>query len=271
MFLHLCPVCIQADSLVCVVCLTLICVCFPQSVFRPTTNVYTASPSPPYLLPFSPSLQRFTEQHRGLASWCLHCKSGFDNKAMIRSYSYSKNTWFIYSSFLFCMASRCIDVWPRWQAHFQLLFIAFAGQGVKQQAQTRKIKWDFFPLFLKFLRPRCADVAWLSILREGYRSPFPSTNTQIDRESVKVDLHGYQEVTKLSKTGPCWPFFFMNMHKIFLEKLQGVKCRSRWSRLVKPEKHQCCCFWEIGIMGMRFVFRTSLCQQNYFNCFGFFF
>lgn len=65
--------------------------CFPQPVFGPTTNVYTVSPSPPYLLPFSSSLQRFLPNSiKASPPWCLHCKSGFDNKAMIRPYSYSK-------------------------------------------------------------------------------------------------------------------------------------------------------------------------------------
>lgn len=69
-----------------------------------------------------------------------------------------------------------------------------------------------------------------------------------------------------AKLGHAGLFFFMNMHRIFIEKLQGAKCRSRWSRLVKPEKHQRCCFWEIGIMEMGLVFRTALCQQNDFLC-----
>lgn len=101
------------------------------------------------------------------------------------------------------------DAWPRWHAHFQLLFIAFAGQPVKQQAQTGKIKWDSF----FFLRPRCADVVLLlsSSQEDPPSPPSPPSPPQTHRsgiESVKVICHGFQEWTRPhSKTGPHWPFF----------------------------------------------------------------
>lgn len=159
------------------------------------------------------------------------------------------------------------DVWPRWHAHFQLLFIAFAGQPVKQQAQTGKIKWDFF---FFFLRPCCAD--FVQLLQSSVGIPLHPQMHRSGIESVQVFCHCFREWTRLySKTGPRWPFFFHEYAQIFIEKLQGAKCRSRWSRVVMLEKRQRCCFWEMGIMGMGLVFRTALYQRNYFICFLFFF
>lgn len=61
---------------------------------------------------------------------------------MIRSYSYSKTPdLFIHLPLLHGIKMH--NIWPRWHTHFQMLFIAFAGQPLNQQTQTGQIKWDF--------------------------------------------------------------------------------------------------------------------------------
>lgn len=60
--------------------------CTQPPPMRPPSPSHSPS-SPEVSLPFCPSLRCFTRHHQGLASWCLHCKSG---PAKIRTHSYSK-------------------------------------------------------------------------------------------------------------------------------------------------------------------------------------
>ena len=68
---------------------------------------------------------------------------------MIRSHSYSKIPHlFIHLALLHGIEMH--NIWPRWHAHFQMVFIASAGQPLHQQTQTVQIKWDFDGGMCKF-------------------------------------------------------------------------------------------------------------------------
>lgn len=58
-------------------------------------------------LPFHPSFHHFTQQHQGLASWCLHCKSGPTIRRWLDPTHIQKHLIYLFI-FLSCMASRCI-------------------------------------------------------------------------------------------------------------------------------------------------------------------
>lgn len=96
----------HAHSHVCVGCL--ICVFSDFCVESGCKCVYTAPNSPtPISLPFHPSLRRFTQRHQGLASWCLHCKSGLTIRRWLDPTHIQKHLIYLFI-FLSCRASRCI-------------------------------------------------------------------------------------------------------------------------------------------------------------------
>lgn len=169
-------------------------VCFPLSVFGPTTNVYTASPSPPYLLPFSPSLQRFTEQHQGLASWCLHCKSGLTIRPWLDPTHIQKHLIYLFI-LLFCMASRCVR--------------SDQGDMITSNCYSLHLQVSLFsnrprPARLnEILRPRCANGGSF----HPQRGDAPPRMSRSGVGAVKTIRHGFREWTWLCcKTGPRRPF-----------------------------------------------------------------
>lgn len=90
------------------------CLCsdmrFPISASSPTTNVYTATPLPTsitILLPFQPSLHHFLQCHQGLASWCLHCKSGLTIRRWLDPTHIQKHLIYLFI-FTSSRASRCV-------------------------------------------------------------------------------------------------------------------------------------------------------------------
>lgn len=67
---------------------------------------------------------------------------------MIRSYSYSK-TPDLFIHLPLQHGIKMHNIWPRWHTHFQMLFIAFAGQPLNQQTQQDRLN--------EILRGRCAN------------------------------------------------------------------------------------------------------------------
>ena len=63
--------------------------------------------SAPISLPFCPSLHRFTQRHQGLASWCLHCKSGLTIRRWLDPTHIQKHPIYLFR-FLSCRPSGCI-------------------------------------------------------------------------------------------------------------------------------------------------------------------
>lgn len=109
-----------------------------MSVFGLTTNVYTATPLS-ISLPFCPSFHHFTQQHQGLASWCLHCKSGLTIRRWLDPTHIQKHLIYLFI-FLSRMASRCIisdqgDM-PTSKCYSLHLQVDLLANKLKQ------IKWD---------------------------------------------------------------------------------------------------------------------------------
>lgn len=77
----------------------------PPSTHR-HTDTQTQHPAP-ISLPFHPSHHHFTQCHQGLASWCLHCKSGLTIRRWLDPTHIQKHLIYLFI-FLSCTASRCI-------------------------------------------------------------------------------------------------------------------------------------------------------------------
>lgn len=105
---HLCVRCFHSD-LSAFQCL---CLVWPQCVHRHPPPTHPQPTHPPtntrrISLPFHPSLHHFTQHHQGLASWCLHCKSGLTKRRWLDPTHIQKHLIYLFIS-LSCMASRCI-------------------------------------------------------------------------------------------------------------------------------------------------------------------
>lgn len=105
---------------------------FSDVCVRSDHYVYTATikppPTPPISLPFRPSLHHFTRHHQGLTSWCLHCKSGLTKRRWLDPTHIQKHLIYLFI-FLSCAHGiKTHNIWPGRQTHFQMLFLAMAGQ-----------------------------------------------------------------------------------------------------------------------------------------------
>lgn len=102
---HVCVGCLRSDLCV----FRFLCWVWPQMCTQPphSPSLPPTRPLAPISLPFLPSLHHFTQCHQGLASRCLHCKSGLTIRRWLDPTHIQKHLIYLFI-FLSRTAPRCI-------------------------------------------------------------------------------------------------------------------------------------------------------------------